>query len=807
MKMKRKSRKSTFSASIILLLAMSMLIAGATSANAATSIKTRAFLSANPNPVQVGQSIVVSFWVEPIPPTAADIFHGFMIEVTGPDGNKETKGPFSTSPLGSQYMLYTPDKTGEYKFQFSYPGESFAGDVHFEASQSPITTVVVQDGAIEPSFVNVPVPTDYWTRPINAQNRDWFSISGNWLMRNYNATYRSFGEVLAANPYSQAVRAPHVMWTKELTLGGLVGGDFKAGSYYTGQSYEPKLTPPIILNGRLYCNIYPSSLFGSSYTGFQCIDLRTGEVLWTNPDYSINYAQVLMLSSGNEAGAIAMLWQVDFLGTYTAFDAFTGQKMLSFENGAAGTTFFGSDGTMFVDVLNVEKGWNALWNSTKAFEGNFMYLGTDPGITMFTPRPGTYDWSLGIQWNVTVPVRSVTLPEDGLTYYVGTGFLSGITGNVLVGAAGTVTDARLHAGYDLTTGRELWVADRTNDQADYIVFAAFGEGKYCAWDTANMRWVCYDVQTGKKLWTSDEAVYPWGCFLPNSNGGTISNGVLYYGAMDGYLHAVSMSDGKELWKKYAGDTTETAYGTYPMGSGPIIAGDVVYIGIGEHSPTHPLYRGGKLFAYTLQGDLLWEMNGYFSLAAIADGYLLAQNQYDNMIYCFGKGPSATTVSAPDVGVPTGSLFVISGTVKDMSAGQSGTAAIADRDMGKYMAYLKEQQPTTLSSLAGVPVKLTARAPDGNILNIGEVTSDASGYFMSAWSTTTTGLYQVTATFPGTDSYGSSFATTAFLAVAGSGGNNGSTQAAASNTDLYIIISTIVIVIVIVLAALFIRGKK
>jgi len=737
-----------------------------------------------------------------------------MIEVTGPDGNKETKGPFSTSPLGSQYILYTPDKTGEYKFQFSFPGETFAGDVTFEASQSPVTTVTVQDDPVPSSYTDVPVPNDYWTRPINAQNRNWFSIGGNWLMRNYNATYRSFGEVLAVNPYSQAAKAPHVMWTKELTLGGLVGGDYGAESYYTGQSYEPKLTPPIILNGRLYYNIYPSSLFAGQGTGFTCADLRTGEILWTNMDYTITAAQILKLNSGNEAGAVALLWQVESAGlfgppiaTYRVFNAFTGKHMLTFENGMPGTMYFGADGTMFLNVLNVAGGWNALWNSTKAFEANGMFFGTEPGITMFEPAPGTYQWGTGIQWNVSVPVRSITLPEDGQTYFVSTGFMSGIVGNVLVASAGTVTDARLHAGYDLTTGKELWVKDRTNDQADYIVFAAFGEGKYCAWDLANMRWVCYDAQTGEKQWTSDEAVYPWGCFLPNSNGGTICNGVLYYGAMDGYLHAVSMSDGKELWKKYAGDTTETAYGTYPMGSGPIIAGDVVYIGIGEHSPTHPLYRGGKLFAYTLQGDLLWEMNGYFSLAAIADGYLLAQNQYDNMIYCFGKGPSATTVSAPDVGVTTGSSFVISGTVKDMSAGQPGTAAIADRDMGKYMAYLKEQQTTTLSSLAGVPVKLTARAPDGNILNIGEVTSDASGYFMATWSTTTTGLYQITATFPGTDSYGSSFATTAFLAVAGSGGTNGSTQTAASNTDMYIIISTVVIVIVIVLAALFIRGKS
>ena len=283
--------------------------------------------------------------------------------------------------------------------------------------------------------------------------------------------------------------------------------------------------------------------------------------------------------------------------------------------------------------------------------------------------------------------------------------------------------------------------------------------------------------------------------------------MLYYGAMDGYEHAISMADGKEVCKFYSGDTSETAYNTYPMGSGPIVAGGIVYCGVGEHSPTHPLYRGGKLFALDqVTGKLLWEMNGYFSVSAIADGYLLAQNQYDNQIYCFGKGPSATTVSAPQVGIATGSSVVISGTVTDESSGQKGTPAISDKDMGTYMAYLKEQQPINLANVAGVPVTLTAKAPDGSTVNIGSVTSDASGYFSTAWAPTSAGMYRITASFGSTDSYGSSSAETSLYAVAGQG-SQVSTVAVTSNTDMYIVISTVIIVIAVVAAAVFIRGKK
>ncbi|MFB3889852.1 MAG: PQQ-binding-like beta-propeller repeat protein [Candidatus Bathyarchaeia archaeon] len=816
MKLNNKKPLATI---VFVLVLTSAFLASANFASAVT-ISTRAFLSANPNPVQVGKDLVVSFWIEPIPPTAADRLHGFQVTVIRPDGTSETRGPFESSPLGSQYFVYVPTMTGSYQVKFNYPGETFAGGVVYAAAESPVTQVTVQTEPL-PQFQEAPVPNDFWTRPINAQNRGWFSISGNWLMRNYNATYRSFGEVVAANPFSQAPRAPHVMWTKPLTMGGLIGGDFGAESYYTGQSYEPKITPPIIINGRLFYNIFPTSLFGAKGQGFVCVDLRTGEEIWRNNNWTVTLGQVYTFYSGNEAGGEAFLWKVDSPGifgppiaTYHMFDAFTGNYILTFANGMPGTTYFGRDGTMFVDVLNGQAGWHALWNSTKALEANFMIIGTEPGITMLEPQPGVYQWSSGIQWNVTIPVRSVVLPEDGLTYYPSQGFMSGITGNVMVASAGTVTDARLHVGYDLTTGRELWAFDRSNEASDFIVFAAFGEGSYCQWDTLNMRWICYDAQTGAKKWVSDSNVYPWGAFLPNSNGGTIYQGMLYSAGMDGYLHAFDMSNGKEVWKFYAGDTTETAYGTYPMGSGPIVAAGVVYCGVGEHSPTHPLYRGGKLFAIDAKtGKELWNVNGYFSVQAIADGYLVAQNQYDNQIYVFGKGPSKTTVSVSPASTARGNAVVIQGKVTDESSGQPGTPAISDRDMGQWIAYTKEQQVLPeIVNIAGVPVILTAVGPDGSTINIGETTSDASGNYFMAWTPPSTGLFKVGATFVGSDSFGSSYDEAAV--VVNSGGAPSVTSPSVPPSGMmpsaelyYILVAVIVVVIVVVVVAIVMRRRK
>ena len=75
------------------------------------------------------------------------------------------------------------------------------------------------------------------------------------------------------------------------------------------------------------------------------------------------------------------------------------------------------------------------------------------------------------------------------------------------------------------------------------------------------------------------------------------------------------------------------------------------------------------------------------------------NAYDNRLYCYAKGLSATTVSAADTAIPEGSSVLIKGTVTDQSPGKTclgipakGTPAIADASMSEWMEYLYQQQP-------------------------------------------------------------------------------------------------------------------
>jgi hypothetical protein len=77
--------------------------------------------------------------------------------------------------------------------------------------------------------------------------------------------------------------------------------------------------------------------------------------------------------------------------------------------------------------------------------------------------------------------------------------------------------------------------------------------------------------------------------------------------------------------------------------------------------------------------------------AIADGYMVTFNGYDNRIYCFGKGQTATTVEASPKVAPEKSTILLEGTVTDQSPGAEGTQAISDDDMTAWMEYLYMQQ--------------------------------------------------------------------------------------------------------------------
>jgi hypothetical protein len=153
-----------------------------------------------------------------------------------------------------------------------------------------------------------------------------------------------------------------------------------------------------------------------------------------------------------------------------------------------------------------------------------------------------------------------------------------------------------------------------------------------------------------------------------------------------------------------------------------------------------------------------------SVGPIADGYLMASNPYDGYMYVFGKGPTATTVTAPDVVIPKGTGVVIKGTVLDQSPAQPGTPCVSKESMAPQMEYLHMSHPIDGLDhnimITGVPVTLTAVDSDGTWIDIGTTTTDGYyGSFGLEWMPPEEGTYKIIASFESDESYGSSGAST------------------------------------------------
>src|SRR3972149_6781280 len=176
--MKIETNKKSATIALMLVLSFAAIIAGAASVEAA-DVETRAFLSVNPNPVGVNQYVDVTVWLQPIPPSAVDVIHGFQVTITKPDGTTESRGPLTSSAIGSQFFEYTATMVGTYRFKLNYLGEAYAdGALSYLHIESLVTELVVQQSPI-PEWPENPIPTGYWNRPINSLNRNWWPISGN----------------------------------------------------------------------------------------------------------------------------------------------------------------------------------------------------------------------------------------------------------------------------------------------------------------------------------------------------------------------------------------------------------------------------------------------------------------------------------------------------------------------------------------------------------------------------------------------------------------------------------------------------
>jgi hypothetical protein len=194
------------------------------------------------------------------------------------------------------------------------------------------------------------------------------------------------------------------------------------------------------------------------------------------------------------------------------------------------------------------------------------------------------------------------------------------------------------------------------------------------------------------------------------------------------------------------------------------------------------------------------------------------NGLDNNLYSVGRGPSALTVSAPDLSAASGQAVVIRGTVTDISAGTqqsqqaadfpNGVPCVSDASMTQFMEAVYEQQPMPTNA-TGVPVTISVIDSNGNNRQIGTTTSNVYGTYSLTWTPDISGSYTVIANFAGTQSYYPSSAATAFHASEAPSATAIPTPALQSAADMYFVpaVAAIIAVIIIGFALLFLALRK
>ncbi len=798
------------------------------------TMKTYPLVDAIPNPVGVGQTTLLKCGISEAAASASLGWIGLKIEVTKPDGTKQTFGPFTTDSTGSTYTSYTPDQIGNYTVTTIFPNNTVparftpsergyaieAGTILLESSIS-MTLQVVESVEIN-FYPGHALPTEYWSRPIDPQLREWYSISGNWVERPVNSLVKY---------QDNAPETPHVLWATPYEMGGLSGGLYDGENYvqaamYAGDAYEGRFSASVVINGRLYYNTAGTGTYSSvGIPGIQAIDLHTGEKLWFLNNTVLSFGQTMFYPSYNVNGVWNYLWSVTG-SNYTAYNPDNGEFEFQFYNVPSGIRTWGPNGEILIYNVDRTNGWMALWNSTLAGLQN-ANIGTPSygswtfgviGLRAGGINTGNPTNSLGQQVNSAYPlVRSlngaldkcyswnVTIPK-GLPLSSSFGSTARVVDDRLVGIFYNYSYVRLWAlpvtgieatrNASISSGSVNTLFDKTwtpptewqdgkntihwTGISNYVDDAEYGTGVIALWSKELRTHYGFSIKDGSYLWaTASEPYlnqYGWG---NAEHTWYFAYGKLYSVGLSGDLFAYDLATGKTDWTYTLKDPySEPVTGENWWGWISHIAAGKVYIGTLEHSANNPIPRGGPYACVNAtDGSEIFRVNGLLRLTrwggnpVMGDSIIAGFDTYDLQIYAIGKGPSALTVSASPKVQAQGSSVLIEGKVTDISPGTqkstiqmrfpNGVPAVSDASQSQYMLYVYKQfeMPTNTT---GVPVTIAVIDANGNYREIGTATSDSTGAYSFSWMPDISGKYTVLATFTGSDAYYGSYDQTAFV---------------------------------------------
>ena len=804
------------------------------------------FLGGVPNPVGVGQQVLLHIGALTALQVDGEGWVGLKVVITKPDNHTVTLDAPKTDSTGGTGLIFVPDQVGTYYMYTDFPEQIYRSNT-YKAAKSDTLELVVETDPVQ-YYPGFPMPTEYWTRPVDAQLREWYSIMGHWL-RAPEGFYA---------PFNDGPTTAHILWQRPLgeDQGGLVGGMALSDERYTGSgtdsfengdAYEGRWPAQYIMAGILY---YCPFETGIPDQPLVAIDLRTGEELWTKVfmnNQRPSFVQLIDWKCLNNDGVFMYLAFQTTAGTgntvWSFYDAYSGNWRYNMTNVPGGTNYFDPDqgGVLKYTLANKGNSTNRDWE-LRQWNQTYVISGGKTGMS------GSWGSQVrGVVYNVTTRPNhgydlNVTIPE--LQGSSNPSVLKVFPGNRIIG--GSANQQRVHLwGLNLNPAKgaigtllfnSTWTAP--SSWADGNVTVSGFSGGWCAWGEQDNVAVLFgkenrvhygfSLETGQFLWETAPEHYlnAWDDSLSVAR--MIANGKFYSTSISGIINCYDVTDGSLLWTYAAEDPySEEQFSNNWWLRGMFVTNDYAYFGHLEHSANNPRPRGAPFLCLNAtSGEVIWRIDGAFrqsrwgGRAILGDSIIATQDTYNQQVYAIGKGPSSITVTAPNIGIQEGNSLIISGTVTDVSPGTedfriqarfpNGVPAMSDASQSEWMLYVYKQFNKPMDA-TGVDVYLYALDANGNYRDIGTATTDVSGTYSLKWTPDVPGKYTVFATFAGTGAYFGSTAQTAFGVDAAPEATAAPTPEPANAADMYLLpgIAGIIVAIVVVgiVLALLVMKKR
>jgi outer membrane protein assembly factor BamB len=819
------NNKAKQTIAILLLISFVITVVPMSVTSAATEKKTYAFLGATPNPVGVNQEVLLHIGISEATAGTYYKWIGLTVTVTDPDGKTSTLGPFNTDATGGTGSVFIPTMTGTYKFQTHFPAQTMAGafgapEQAYAASDSPITELVVQEEPI-PYFPSFPLPEEYWNRPINGQFFEWVPLTGQWLRPTGSYTMPPIEKFHEGN--EGAPETAHILWNTPYATGGMAGGELGTVGYEMGDAYVGKFLGTVVINGVMYYNSYQSTGGTAVEQTVHAINLKTGEELWERNwnNTRLAFGQVYDFEGFNYHGCFAYLWTTSGT-TWDAYDALTGRwvyRLTNVPSASPNYNYYGPKGEIIRYYVNQRAGYMYMWNSSKA---------TNPqnsggvGDGSWDIPGSVIDATQGIQWNVTIPIG---LPGAVCHAEVDDCVLGSQSSAFPSYSGSTITSWALSTKKE-TAGQlifnKTWTVPTGLETATWIWSdVSFEDRVFIASCKESLRFYGFDLDTGNYKWTTEPELYLQ--YYDKWYGPCHGYGLFFSERMSGQTIAYDMQTGEQVWNYNCSDPyAEILWSENFPTEFHFVTDGKIYLSYGEHSPISPTGRGAPMVCLNATtGEEIWRIswfsNWWGGSNVIGDGVMAGLNAgYDGRIYSFGRGASATTVSASPKISTNGDNVIVEGYVTDIAPGTTsydvaarfpnGVPAVSDESMTEWMEYVYMQYPRP-TDVTGVDVTISVLDPNGNVYDVSTATSDASGFFSCVFEPEVPGKYTVIASFAGSKAFYGSFAETAINVEEVTVTEQPVVEEKQSIADLYFIPAVIAIIVAIAIATVLILRKK